>query len=65
VNLIIAIKTISGGILDRTLVINPRETMMENSVLGFGGHTKKCICLNLGKVSSTFQQQTVLEISSL
>lgn len=38
---------------------------MENSVLGFRGHTKKCICVNPGKASSAFQQQSVLKMSSL
>lgn len=38
---------------------------MENSVLGFRGHAKKCICVNAAEVSSAFQQQTVLEMSSL
>lgn len=43
----------------------PRQTVMENSVLGSRGHAKKCICVNPGKVSSAFQQQTVLEMLSL
>ena len=46
-------------------LINPRPTVMENSVLGSRGHTEKCICVNPGKVSSAFQRQTVLEMSSL